>query len=144
MKRITLANKSFFEEVQTFLEADERVCFNVRGTSMLPFLRNGDKVLLVSVKGVNVYRGHIVLAQTCNGMILHRVVHIGKEVVSLAGDANANRIEKVNVTDIKGVVIDAYRDNISLNINSFWMRLGALLWYVIRPFRGYLLTIFFK
>ena len=142
MKRITVVNKPFFEEVQEFLNMQQKVCIKVRGTSMRPFLHDGDMVLLVSLKTAKVCRGSIVLARTGYGVILHRVVRINHGLVILAGDANVCRTERIAAANVIGIVAEAYRGDMTLNINSFPIRLGALFWYIVRPLRGYLLHIF--
>jgi signal peptidase I len=142
MKRITVVNEPFFEEVQEFLNMQQKVCIKVRGTSMRPFLHDGDMVLLVSLKTAKVCRGSIVLARTDYGIILHRVVRINHGLFILAGDANVRRTERISAANVIGIVAEAYRGDMTLNINSFTIRLGALFWYIVRPLRGYLLHIF--
>ena len=137
-------NNPFLEEVDTYLRAGKKVCIHVRGTSMLPFLREGDKVLLLSPDWMPLCKGSIVLAQTCYGHRLHRVISMKQNILVLAGDANARLTERIVRSDVTGVVVEAYRNGSPLHINGRSKRVVARLWMVIRPFRGYLLGAYRK
>jgi len=69
---------------------------------MRPFLRDGDKVVLIPANIRNVKKGMIVLAQTSLGTVLHRVVSINSERVLLRGDANLCQLEQANIENIWG------------------------------------------
>lgn len=142
IKCMFVPNKPFLEEVEGYLKEGKKVCIHVRGTSMLPFLRDGDKVLLVSPRRLPVRKGSIVLAHTCYGHLLHRVICRKQDVFVLAGDANARATERVMRTDVVAVVVEAYRNGCPLHINGAFKRAIALAWLLLRPFRGYLLAIY--
>lgn len=143
-KSIFLPNNPFLEEVDTYLKAGKKVFIRVRGTSMLPFLREGDKVLLVSPNCTPICKGSIVLAHTYYGYRLHRVIGVKAGAFVIAGDANARLTEKIVFTDIKGVVVEAYRNDFPLHINELGKRLASRVWMFIRPLRGCLLGVYLK
>jgi len=138
---ISVANNLFFEEVELLLNARKEVCFHVCGNSMFPFLRHGDKVVLVSLGESRVSKGSIVLAHASFGWVLHRVLSVLGEKILLAGDANARQVESVEKRDVIGVVIRAYRNNVPVSLHSWTMRGIVFLWCWLRPFRGVLLAI---
>ena len=128
-------------EVKALLEAQKKVAIYVRGGSMRPFLRDGDKVVLIPANIRNVKEGMIVLAQTSLGTVLHRVVSINSERVLLRGDANLCQLEQANIENIWGIVSDAYRKENELNLYSYRMYVAIRIWNWLRPLRGGLLLI---
>ena len=135
----TFPNAPFFREVRALLREHIKVTIHVQGGSMRPFLHNGDKVLLAPVAPEKLSEGDIVLARTSAGVLLHRIVRIRKKEICLAGDANSRLLEHIEREDVIGVVDEAWRKGKSLHINSVSKRALACFWYLIRPFRGYIL-----
>lgn len=138
-KNSPVPNASFFREVECLLRRHIKVAINVQGGSMRPFLRNGDKVLLIPARRKKISRGDIVLAHTSGGVLLHRVVRMRREEIWLSGDANSRQLEHITKSDIIGIVDTAWRKESILCINSFPRRILAFFWYLLRPFRGYIL-----
>lgn len=134
-----IPNAPFFREVEHFLQRRHKVTIYVQGESMRPFLKNGDKVLLSPIAHKKLSEGDIVLAHTVYGILLHRIVRIRNEKISLAGDANSKQLEYITRTEIIGIVEKAWRKEKVLCVNSFPKRALAFLWYLLRPFRGYIL-----
>lgn len=128
-------------EVKALLESQKKVAIYVRGGSMRPFLRDGDKVVLMPANRQNMKKGMIVLAQTSQGIVLHRVVSIDSEKVLLRGDANVCQLEQTNIENIWGIVSDAYRKENELNLYSCRMYVSIRMWNWLRPLRGGLLQI---
>lgn len=139
-----MPNAPFFREVEQFLRRGHKVAIYVQGGSMRPFLMNGDKVLLASVVHKKLSRGDIVLAHTIHGVLLHRIVRMRNEEICLAGDANSRQLEYVTRAEIIGTVEKAWRKEKILCVNSFAKRTLAFLWYLLRPFRGYILGAYYR
>lgn len=139
-----ISNTPYFQEVERWLRKGKMVTIRVQGGSMRPFLQDGDKVLLIPAVPEELSRGHIVLAHTVYGVLLHRIVRMRKEEIWLAGDANAKRLEYCTKEGIIGVVGKAWRKGEIVHINSSSQRAFAFLWYLIRPFRGYLLGVYYR
>lgn len=144
IKQIFVPNEPFLEEVEEYLKRGEKVFINVRGTSMLPFLEEGDKVLLVSGSKVTLRKGSVVLVRIRHNYILHRIIRMDENTLLLAGDANSKLTENVIYADIIGVMIEIYRNDYPLHINSFRNRMAVWIWIFIRPFRGYLLGAYHR
>ena len=139
LRGIAVPNDAFLQEANGYLKAGKKVCINVRGTSMLPFLKDGDKVVLASGTRMPIRKGSIVLAHTHYGYVLHRVIRIKQDVFVLAGDANARITETTVRTEVAGVVEEAYRNGLPLHINGFCKRSASRTWMLVRPFGAYIL-----
>lgn len=130
-KRI-IPNDLFFEQVKERLNAGQKVKIPVTGKSMEPFLQNGDLVVLKRFEENDLVNGKIVLAYFNNAYVLHRIVRIKEDAVTLAGDGNIQQVEIITNKDILAVVIDAYRGDKELIINTL---LGQI-WYKLRVIRA--------
>ena len=130
-KRI-IPNDLFFEQVKERLNAGQKVKIPVAGRSMEPFLQNGDLVVLKRFEENDLVNGKIVLAYFNNAYVLHRIVRIREDTVTLAGDGNIQQVEIITNKDILAVVIHAYREERELSINTL---LGQI-WYKLRVIRA--------
>ncbi|MET7036703.1 S24 family peptidase [Elizabethkingia miricola] len=130
-KRI-IPNDLFFEQVKERLNAGQKVKIPVAGKSMEPFLQNGDLVVLKRFEENDLVNGKIVLAYFNNAYVLHRIVRIKEDAVTLAGDGNIQQVEIITNKDILAVVIHAYRGDKELIINTL---LGQV-WYKLRVIRA--------
>lgn len=136
-KRI-IPNDLFFEQVKERLNAGQKVKIPVAGKSMEPFLQNGDLVVLKRFEENDLVNGKIVLAYFNNAYVLHRIVRIKEDTVTLAGDGNIQQVEIITNKDILAVVIQAYRGEKELSINTL---LGQI-WYKLRVIRAVYSKIF--
>ena len=136
-KRI-IPNDLFFEQVKERLNAGQKVKIPVAGRSMEPFLQNGDLVVLKRFEENDLTNGKIVLAYFNNAYVLHRIVRIKENTVTLAGDGNIQQVEIITDKDILAVVIQAYRGEKELSINTL---LGQI-WYKLRVIRAVCSKIF--
>lgn len=130
-KRI-IPNDLFFEQVKERLNAGQKVKIPVAGKSMEPFLQNGDLVVLKRFEENDLVNGKIVLAYFNNAYVLHRIVRIKEDAVTLAGDGNIQQVEIITNKDILAVVIHAYRGGKGLIINTLLGR----VWYKLRVIRA--------
>ncbi|KUY27441.1 S24 family peptidase [Elizabethkingia ursingii] len=130
-KRI-IPNDLFFEQVKERLNAGQKVKIPVAGRSMEPFLQNGDLVVLKRFDENDLVNGKIVLAYFNNAYVLHRIVRIKEDTVTLAGDGNIQQVEIITNKDILAVVIQAYRGEKELSINTLLGR----IWYKLRIIRA--------
>jgi hypothetical protein len=100
-------DQSFFSEtLADALARGEAVVLRVHGASMLPWLREGDKVRIRPAAGRPLHRGDIALFWRAPGRpILHRVVRILREegICECLGDAESGDPERVPVSGVMGV-----------------------------------------
>lgn len=134
-RTLTISNTLFFEQLLLWLKDHKEVEFILKGNSMCPFLREGDKVTLGNFDLASLDIGHIVLVQSGDKYILHRIIKIAREKVLLAGDANIVQTETVDKQDVLALVLEAYRDNNRIPVYSTVTLVAARFWYYMRPFR---------
>ena len=139
---LQLSNDKLLPEVVRLLNEGHTVTLRLRGYSMRPFLEDGrDKALLTKPSVVKV--GDPVLAEISKGRyVLHRVVAIDNNKVTLRGDGNLG-IEKCTINDIKGAVIGFYRkgrDILDRTDGNKW-KTYSYIWTRLLPIRRYLLFV---
>ena len=121
------------------------VTFPVKGWSMLPFIIGGrESVILVKPDVVTV--GDVVLAwvEGCR-YVVHRVIRIDGDRVTLMGDGNILGVEHCLLADVKAradYVVDARGRK--HYIYKRWRQRASRLWWRLLPVRRYLLFIYRK
>ena len=85
--KLLLPNEVLLGEVERMLDEGREVLMVPKGRSMLPFIRGEvDKVLLSKPKELKV--GDIALAWVDDRYVMHRVIAIDGQQVTLMGDGN--------------------------------------------------------
>lgn len=132
-----VTNDLYFEEVQRLLKEGKEVCIRVKGNSMLPFIKSGDRVILMAYRGPALPLGSAVLAQCEGKFVFHRYVGKKNGKIVLAGDGNLVLKEYVSAPHILAIATLHYPNNndATQNINSCWPRLRGLSWYHLRIVR---------
>ena len=131
-------NNILIPEMASLLREGKDVRFTPTGVSMRPFIEGGkDVVILRKMPDVTV--GDIALAAIGNAFVLHRVIVVDGERVTLLGDGNIGRTEECTKSDILGTVI---------RIENSRGRRKPLtrgrLWFYIKPARRILLKVYRK
>ena len=126
------------------LEAGHTATLPLRGRSMRPFLEDGrDKALLKIESHPKV--GDAVLAEISKGhFVLHRIIKIEDEQVTLRGDGNLNE-EHCTLNDIRAKAIGFYRKgrNVLDSTESKKWRIYSWWWTHLYPIRRYLLFMIY-
>ena len=125
------------------VENGESVTLPVQGHSMLPFIIGWrDCVILQTPTPPKV--GDVVLAWLHSGhYVLHRIIQIESDCVTLMGDGNIKETEHCRLEDVKALathVVDV--KGRTHDLYSKWRRFTAKIWWYIRPMRRYLLAIY--
>lgn len=134
---------SLLEECISLLDEGHAVLLTAKGSSMLPFIRDGEKILLQ--KAGTYRRGDIVLARTDDGKtVLHRIV--SKEggkggIVTLMGDHNLRKREICPEDGIKGKVESVTGKKGTRPTSSWKFRVLSSVWIALLPFRRALVRI---
>ena len=110
------------------LRKGEGVSIIAHGDSMVPKIIGGKDTLLLS-PATRPVLGAIVLACTNHGYVIHRIISIEADRVTLMGDGNLCRTEHCMPSDIYGTVTRISGRKAS----------KARLWRSLRPVRRYLL-----
>lgn len=140
MKKIEsriITNDLYFEEVQRLLEEGKEVCIRVKGNSMLPFIKTGDRVLLVAYQGTSLPIGSNILAKHEGNYIFHRYVGKKGDKYLLAGDGNLVLHEYIAETDILALATRHYptSGDKTIAIDKPLYRFRGMAWYYMRIIR---------
>ena len=109
MNRLVLPNSVMLGEVKQLLLEGREVVIMTKGVSMLPFIvGNRDSVLLCRKESL--VPGDIALAEIGPGVyVLHRVIEVGNERITLKGDGNLRGTETCSPGRVCGVVKEVIR-----------------------------------
>lgn len=138
-----MPNAVLLPEIVKLLDEGHTVTLRLRGYSMRPFLEDGrDKALLTKAQNPRV--GDPVLAEVApRHFVLHRIIRINGEDVTLRGDGNLGT-EECKLTDVRGTVIGFYRkgrEKLERTDGLKW-RCYSWLWTRLFPIRRYLLAFY--
>lgn len=115
----------------------------VKGFSMRPFLEHlRDKVLLAPVTRP-LAEGDAVLAEiTPNQYVLHRIIGIDGDNLTLMGDGNLRGTEQCKVQDVAGIVTEYIRPKRSFKADDPKLVRRVKLWRKLLPCRRLLLLVY--
>lgn len=125
-----IPNRELFSEVRDRLLEGESVRVAVQGQSMLPFFRSGSTITLRPAREEDIRKYNVVMADAGHAFVVHRIIRIEGEYVTLFGDGNIKGTERVTRDRIYGVV-----DCSAVHL------LFAKIWLWLRPLRRYPLAI---
>lgn len=111
------------------------VRINVVGSSMQPFLYNGDQVVLSEITLVDIKLGDVVLGKYRGSFVLHRVIKKETKSIIMAGDNNLVQLEEIDETNIIAVAKVLVRGDKEINLRASTLKFSGLVWYLLRPFR---------
>lgn len=138
-----ITDADILQEAIRLVSEGVSVTLPVNGNSMLPFIIGGrESVILCPPRPVDV--GDVVLAWVDgNRYVVHRIIRIDIDRLTLMGDGNLVGTEHCHVSDIKAVVthvVDAHAR--TYYIYNRWRCVAVRVWYWLRPVRRYLLAIY--
>ena len=137
-----LPNDLLLGEVSRLIAEGESVTIMTKGVSMHPFIRGGrDSVRLV--KPVGLEPGMIVLAQIRQGVyVLHRIISLEGDDVTLMGDGNIAGVEKCRISDVKAVAVAIIKPRREIDPSGERHQRQARLWKSLLPVRRWLLAVY--
>ena len=134
-----VSNRRFFIPVIECLESGLKATIPVKGFSMLPFIR-GRKDLVVLQRKDSYRKGDIVLFNNHGRTILHRIVRIEGDRVTIQGDGVPRNQEHVRLKDIHGKAVTILRDGKrEVDPDSPWQRFRSKMWNGLKFMRKPLL-----
>ena len=138
-----MKDNGFIEEAVRLVQKGVTVTFPVTGQSMLPFIIGGKESVILHAPGLTAV-GDVVLARVDgNGYVVHRIINIDGDRVTLMGDGNVRGTEHCLLKDVKARVTHVVSaDNKKRDLYSRWRVRAAKVWYWLRPIRRYLLAIY--
>lgn len=135
-----IPDRPFLSECAEMLENGQEVVLTARGESMYPFVRDGDKVLLL--KSMEVHTGDIVLGiDEEDRFVMHRVMRTDDKGYVLMGDANLRKKEYCTSSGIKGIVISIMHNGKTRLCSSRRERMLSGIWRALLPVRRFLLLV---
>ncbi len=138
-----MTDNEIIEEAIRLAREGVNVTLPVNGNSMLPFIIGGKESVILRAPGL-IDVGDVVLAWVDgNRYVVHRIIRIDGDRVTLMGDGNVAVTEHCLLNDIKARVthvVDA-KDRTHYLYNR-WRKSAAKVWYWLRPIRRYLLAIY--
>lgn len=119
------------------LNSGGTVTFTPKGKSMLPMLRDGEDVVVLSKPNGKLHLFDIPFYRRSNGAyVLHRIVNFDADgSYVLCGDNQFTLEHGIKDSDIIGVVTAFYRKGKAYSVNSFKYRLYVNFWFYTRFFR---------
>ena len=127
----SVANVATFSVVRDILLEGQTVKVTVKGQSMLPFFVSGSTVSIRPIEKGDFKRYNVVFADAGNHFVIHRIIDIQGDKVTLLGDGNIVGTETMPTSKVYGVV-----DCSKLHI------FFAKIWLVMRPLRRFPLAFF--
>ena len=131
MKVINRDNVTTFSVVRDILLEGDNVTITVNGQSMLPFFRSGSTITLRPIRKEDFKKYAVVFADAGNHFVIHRIINIEANKVTLLGDGNIYGTESMDKERVYGVI-----DCSALHI------FFAKIWLWMRPVRRFPLAIF--
>ena len=129
-------------EVSKLVAEGESVTIMTKGSSMLPFIV-GERDSVVMKRIDNLKPGMIVLAYVeGRRYVLHRIISINGDVVTLMGDGNIVGVEHCHIADVKATATCIIRPSGVIDCQSMNHIRKAALWKSLLPVRRYLLAIY--
>ena len=135
MEKVVLPNEVLLDEVAQLLNEGRDVVMTPKGNSMFPFIRGEvDRVRLQKPTGLQV--GDIVLACFGGCYVLHRLIAMDGERITLMGDGNLQGSESGLRSEVVGKVTEIITPSGHQRRPS-----RGRLWRKLLPVRKYLLKL---
>ena len=138
-----MTDNEIIDEAIRLVREGVSVTLPVNGNSMLPFIIGGKESVILQRHGQTAV-GDVVLAWVDGKRyVIHRVIRIDGNLVTLMGDGNLIGTEHCSLSDIKAMathVVDE-QEHIYYLYNK-WRKHAARMWFWLRPIRRYLLAIY--
>ena len=138
-----MTDNKIIEEAIRLVREGVSVTLPVNGNSMLPFIIGGKESVILQQPELPKVGGVVLAWADGYRYVVHRIVRIDGERVTLMGDGNLMGTEHCILNDIKARVthvVDAKKRTHYLY--KGWRKLAAKVWYWLRPVRRYLLAIY--
>ena len=139
----TISDNKIIQNAIALVNEGLRVTFPVKGYSMLPFIV-GSKESVDLVKPEHLEIGHVVLAwvEGCR-YVVHRIIRIEGEQVTLMGDGNIAGVEHCTLSDVAALAINVVTPQGKHHpLYAPWRIKASRLWWRLLPIRRWILAIY--
>lgn len=132
-------NNSTFEDE---IKRTGRIIYTNVGDSMMPLIKQGRDVLVISVVNGRLKRYDIPLYKRDSGQyVLHRILKVCKNDYVICGDNRCNKEYGITDRHIIGVLSDIIRDGREIPVTDIKCRIYAHLWCDLFPVRVLIIRI---
>lgn len=137
-----IPNKVLLGLARDMIREGHTATISVKGYSMRPFLEHQrDRVILAHPNVLRI--GDAVLAEIApDHYVLHRIIDIDGDELTLMGDGNVRGTETCNRWDVAGVVTHYLRPKRTIPASDPRLRSRVRLWRALLPVRRYLLFFY--
>lgn len=138
-----MTDHEIIEEAILLVDEGVSVTLPVNGNSMLPFIIGGKESVILQQPELPKVGGVVLAWADGYRYVVHRIVRIDGERVTLMGDGNLMGTEHCLIGDIKARVthvVDA--KGRTHYLYKGWRKLAAKVLFWLRPVRRYLLAIY--
>ena len=144
MEAITIPNHILIPEIKKLIDKGHTTTFRVRGNSMRIFLEDRRDKVILGPCTEEVKCGDVILAEVKPQVyVLHRVIRIDGDAITLQGDGNAHGKEYCKRKDIIGIALGFYRKGRTqpdMVTDRKW-RIYSRIWVALCPIRIWLLRL---
>ena len=142
-KTIIKDNAVLMEQVRTLISEGKTVQITVKGNSMNPFMVHlRDQIILGPWKKEDIRKGTVALVRDVRGhYLIHRIIRVDKDTVTLLGDGNINMTETATFDNIIGIMYSVTRKGRTRTVNGLFWRAYSWIWKVLTPVRRYPLGV---
>lgn len=132
-------NNSTFEDE---IKRTGRIIYTNVGDSMMPLIKQGRDVLVISVVNGRLKRYDIPLYKRDSGQyVLHRILKVRKNDYVICGDNRCNKEYGITDRHIIGVLSGIIRDGREIPVTNIKCRIYAHLWCDFFPVRVLIIRI---
>ncbi len=130
---LDLKREDFSSITQEVLSRGRVLRFRAKGGSMSPFIRNGDVVEVVPLKG-KINLGDIILYRSSYGNpLVHRVIQTNKESIVTKGDSVPSSDQPMLSRHVLGQVVSVEKNGRRIRLDSPMGRLLNILFAIMSP-----------
>lgn len=141
MQKKIVSNDILIPELVRLVEEGSLVSFVPKGSSMIPFIRGDrDSVILAKPEAIDVL--DIVLARVNATYVIHRIIAIDGEAITLMGDGNISGVEYCRRSDILAKITAVIRNGRRICSTGKKNSIKVRIWIALLPFRRYILAIY--
>lgn len=139
---MNVPSRELMPVIRAALERGQRVRLTATGSSMAPFIRDGDVVELEPMRSMPTL-GDMLLVQyaSVDRHVVHRVVGIEGDAFFLRGDAQKHREGPFTRGDVLGRVVLSYRNGHRRVMDCGTWRFAGLIWVRYGPLGRWLLLL---
>jgi signal peptidase len=138
MRELNLKQAELSSISNEVLERGGLFCFKAHGSSMYPFIRDGDILTIQPVEIETLAIGDVAFYRsTWDRVIAHRVVAKkftnGKRVLIMRGDSGSHTNEQVQPDHVLGRVMSIQRGEEVIRLDNTFRKLTSRLWITSYP-----------